>query len=262
MSTAASFNGETGIGAPVVELHDGRRDRTAVHRTCALTRVERPTTDLLRFVAGPDDLIYFDAALRLPGRGVWITADRKSILAAVKSAAFARSLKRKISCPDDLASSVEQQLAKRTIQALAFANKAGLVVTGFDKVSSAIERSDVLALVHGSNAAAGGRGKLDNKLFAVHSDTDKTVPTVDCLTIDEMSLAIGRPNVVHAALKEGGAGESFVFEAMRLARYRAGMGSALDPSSGNRKTGHPTSNDPRAVENGTVAAALRGEDTS
>ncbi|MCH9809208.1 MAG: RNA-binding protein [Alphaproteobacteria bacterium] len=262
MSTAASVNGESGSVAPHVELHEGRRDRTATHRLCALTRIERPTADLLRFVAGPGDRLYFDAALKLPGRGVWITADCQSVLAATKAGAFQRSLKRKVEVPADLDRQVERQLAKRTIQSLSIANKAGLVVTGFDKVSAFIERSDALVLVHGADAAQGGRGKLDWKLQAVLKDTPKTVLTADCLTIDELSLALGRPNVVHAALKEGGAGERFAFEAMRLARYRTGLEPNADCSAGRRNIGRPSAVDPPAAEKQADAGKPRAQDTS
>ena len=82
------------------EVH--RTERDTPFRQCALTRSERPTGELIRFVAGPGDAIYPDLSRKLPGRGVWITADRASIAAAIKSRAFARSLKRKVEVPEDL----------------------------------------------------------------------------------------------------------------------------------------------------------------
>jgi len=224
------------------EHEDAKRtERDSPFRQCALTRAELPTNDLIRFVAGPGDTIYPDVARKLPGRGVWITADRASVAAAIKSRAFARSLKRNLNVSDDLPDLVERQLAQRTAEALALANKAGLVVTGFDKVATRLERERVLALVHGSDAARDGRDKLDRKYKAIAAGGGFKPHIIDILTIDELSLALGRPNVVHAALTPGGAAARFLGEAERLARYRSGVAAAEAPvpASGAAKAGAP-----------------------
>lgn len=219
----------------------GEAERNSPFRQCALTRSELPTRDLIRFVAGPGDTIYPDLARKLPGRGIWITADRASVSAAIKSRAFSRSLKRKIEVPENLAELVESQLVQRTIEALALANKAGRVVCGFEKVSTRLERERVSVLVHGSDAAQDGRDKLDRKFKAIAAEYGIEPVIIDILTIDEMSLAIGRPNVVHAALIPGGATDKFAGEAEKLARYRAGIGLAATPeaATGAAKAGPP-----------------------
>lgn len=210
-------------------------------RQCALTRSERATRDLIRFVAGPGDTIYPDLTHKLPGRGVWITADRESISAAVKARAFARSLKRKVEVSEDLPGLVERQLTQRVVEALALANKAGLVVCGFDKVNTRLERERVTALVHGVDGARDGRDKLDRKYTAIASDRGFKPIIIDILTIDEIGLAMGRSNVVHAALTPGGAAKRFVGEAEKLARYRRGIGPAVTAktASGEAKVGSP-----------------------
>lgn len=208
------------------QLSGRKRARVATERLCALTRAERPVAELLRFVAAPDDTICPDIAGKLPGRGVWLTADKNTLRAAVKANAFARSLKRQVLPAAELPEIVEQLLVKRTTEALSLANKAGVLVTGFDKVSASIERGEVSALLHGFDAALGGRQKLDAKYKAVQAGAARNAVIVDCLKIDEMSLATGRPNVVHAALKSGGATQRFVAEADRLSRYRTGFASS------------------------------------
>lgn len=218
-----------------------RTERNSPFRQCALTRSELPTRDLIRFVAGPGDTIYPDLARKLPGRGIWITADRASISAAIKSRAFARSLKRKIEVPENLADLVERQLTQRTIEALALANKAGLVVCGFDKVNTRLDRERIAVLAHGSDAARDGRDRLDRKLKAIAAERGFKPIIIDILTIDEMSLAMGRSNVVHAALTPGGAADRFGGEAESLARFRAGIDFAVVPAaaSGAAKAGPP-----------------------
>ncbi len=221
------------------EVH--RTERDTPFRQCALTRSERPTGELIRFVAGPGDAIYPDLSRKLPGRGVWITADRASIAAAIKSRAFARSLKRKVEVPEDLPELVERQLTQRAIEALALANKAGLVICGFDKINTLLERDRVAALSHGADAARDGCDKLDRKYRAIAAEHGYKPVIINILTIDEMGLAMGRSNVVHAALIPGGAAKNFIGRAEKLARYRSGVGltQPADAASGEAKAGSP-----------------------
>lgn len=190
------------------------------HRLCVATRVERPPEELLRFVAGPDGVIVPDLARRLPGRGVWVTAERRAVDKAVTSRAFARSLKSAVTAPRDLSDQVETLLERRVVEAMSLAVKAGLVVTGFSQVEAALDEGRVALLVHGSDAARDGRDKLDRKLGAICRASGRDARVVDCLSIAQLSLALGRPNVVHAALLTGGATERFWTEAERLIRYR------------------------------------------
>lgn len=209
-------------------------DRAGDHlRLCAVTRAERPVDDLIRFVAAPDGQITPDLARRLPGRGVWISADRGSVASAVKGRAFARSLKRSVTVHPDLADVVDDLLVRRTVEALSLANKAGVVIAGFAQVDEALERQDVSLLLHASDAAPGGRLKLDRKFQAIQSQKGSPATIVDVLNISQLSLAMGRSNVVHAALIHGGVTEKFTNEAGRLLRYRSGAGisARIEPSA-------------------------------
>jgi predicted RNA-binding protein YlxR (DUF448 family) len=210
-------------------------------RTCAVTRAKLAPTDLIRFVRAPDGTITPDLAGRLPGRGVWVTLDRSTVELAAKRNAFARSLKRDVIVPDDLAGLVERLLVTRTIQALALANKAGLVVAGFAKVEAQIATGAVAVLLHAGDASHDGAAKLDGKLraraaleaMAAASETGadasahpaarppRSAEIVTELTIRELSLALGRENVVHAAVINGGAARYFLTEIQRLGRYRS-----------------------------------------
>lgn len=199
-------------------------DRTGDHlRLCAASRAERQTDDLIRFVAAPDGSITPDLSRKLPGRGVWVTADRASVEAAVKTRAFARSLKRAVTVAPTLAHDVELLLAQRAINALSLANKAGAVVAGFDKVRETVDGGAVALLLHGSDAATDGRDKLDRKYQAVQSAKSQSAAISDDLTIAQLSLAMGRSNVVHAALIHGGVTDKFKIAAGRLSRYRSGV---------------------------------------
>lgn len=193
-------------------------------RLCAVSRTQRPPEDLIRFVLAPDGSIVPDLARRLPGRGVWVAATRATVAAAVRQKVFARSLKQPVSMPADLPGLVERLLVKRVAEALSLANKAGLLVAGFAKVEGLLDQRQAAVLLHASDGAADGVEKLNRKFKALMGSERFEQSTVAELTSAELSLAIGRPNVVHAAASEGGASQRMLQEAVRLRRYRAGEG--------------------------------------
>ena len=66
-----------GMGDEVlVEQAGGARTRT---RRCVAARAPRPADGMIRFVLGPDAALVPDLAARLPGRGMWVSADRKAL---------------------------------------------------------------------------------------------------------------------------------------------------------------------------------------
>jgi len=192
-------------------------------RQCAVSRAQKLPEELIRFVAGPDGTVTPDLARRLPGRGVWVDATRETVAAAVRQKAFAKSLKRQVSVPADLADRIERLMAKRLTEALSIANKAGLVVAGFAKVEEQITREKASVLIHAAEAAADGVAKLDRKFKALAGEKGNPASIVRELTGAEMSLAMGRPNVIHAAAAEGGATHRLIEEARRIRRYRLGQ---------------------------------------
>lgn len=189
-------------------------------RLCAVTRENRDASDLIRFVLSPDGIIVPDLDRRLPGRGIWVGCDRNLVEKAVATQAFSKSLKMKAEAPKDLAEQVDALILKRVTGALSLTNKAGLAIAGFEKVFAALEKGPVRAVLHGADAAADGRSKIDRKYKAIQTDRGQPAPIVNVLTIAQMSLAIGRGSVVHAALIPGGLSDRFLEEAERLARYR------------------------------------------
>jgi predicted RNA-binding protein YlxR (DUF448 family) len=196
-------------------------------RTCIVTRTAHSADELLRFVAAPDGTVVPDLRGRLPGRGAWLVCSKAAVAAAVRRKAFGRALEQAVTAPPDLADHVERLLVKRAIEALSLANKAGLVVTGFTKVDVAIGSGAVAALLHGSDAAEDGRLKLERRLKAASRASGNPISVCNQLTVEQLSLALGRANVVHACLSTGGATAMFLAEVERLGRYRA----AADPSN-------------------------------
>jgi predicted RNA-binding protein YlxR (DUF448 family) len=191
-------------------------------RLCAVTRSQKPVDDLIRFVLGPEGAIVPDLARRLPGRGVWVEARRDRVEAAVRQRVFARSLRRQAVAAEDLASQVERLMARRLAEAISLARKAGLLVVGFAQVDDLIERGRAVLLIHAADAGKDGAARLSRKFEALLGGERAAQAIVTDLTGQQLDLAIGRSNVVHAAASGGGASRRILEEAARLRRYRSG----------------------------------------
>lgn len=207
-------------------LEDRDHEAEGPLRRCVVSRAQKSPDELIRFVAGPDGVVVPDLGRRLPGRGVWVDATRTAVAEAVRRKAFARSLQRNVEAARDLPETVERLMQRRLVEAVSLANKAGLLVAGFAKVEELIEGGRAVLVLHAADAAPDGVGKLDRKFKALNASVDAEAAIVRELTGSELSLAIGRPNVIHAAAAEGGASRRLIEEARRLGRYR--RGGALD----------------------------------
>jgi predicted RNA-binding protein YlxR (DUF448 family) len=211
---------------------DGGRPGGARLRTCIATRTAKPVDELMRFVVGPDGAVTPDLKAALPGRGVWVTATAAAVDEAMRRKAFARGFRRDAAAPPDLAARVERLLAERAREALSIANKAGEVVAGFGKVEAEIGAGRAFALVHAAEAAADGAAKLDRKFLALGGNEGAILRE---LTGDELDLALGRSNVVHAALGRGAAARACLTRFRNLIRYRTGGLAVPDGAGGAAK---------------------------
>src|SRR6187402_686920 len=130
-------------------------------RTCIVTREALPAERLIRFVAAPDGAVVADLRRRLPGRGVWVTADAEHVRAAERKRLFGRGLGEEVKVEPGLADRVAGLLREAALSALSLARKAGSLVTGFAKVESALGEGKVVALIHAAEAGADGVAKIE-----------------------------------------------------------------------------------------------------
>jgi predicted RNA-binding protein YlxR (DUF448 family) len=214
-----------------IELDSGPRARE-LERMCVATRTVRPVSDLIRFVIGPDGEAIADIKRKLPGRGVWVTATQDALADAVKRKVFARGFKRDVRTPADLVARTDQLLERAALEALAIAGKAGLVAAGFAKAEAALQHDGAVALVHAAEGAPDGIRKLD----AIARRQQRPIAVIRALTSPQLDLALGRPNVIHAALLAGPATDTFLARFRRLERFRTGD-PAIDQASAAGKSG-------------------------
>jgi predicted RNA-binding protein YlxR (DUF448 family) len=205
------------------DLDNGpRTEKSARSRMCAVTRQVRPIDELIRFVVAPTGEVVPDLKRKLPGRGLWVSASRKAVAEAVRRHQFSKGFKRDVRAAPSLALDTENLLIRGVIDALAMAAKAGQVVAGFGKVEDALSRGQAHALIHASDGAADGIRKLDAtaRQKAGINDESSQIPVVTVLTSEQLDLALGRSNVVHAALLAGPASKTFLSRSQTLVRYR------------------------------------------
>jgi predicted RNA-binding protein YlxR (DUF448 family) len=209
------------------DLDNGpRTDRSATVRMCAVTRQVRPIDELIRFVVSPHGEVVADLKRKLPGRGLWVSASRQAVAEAVRRNQFGRGFKREVRAAPTLATDTEALLVRSTVEALAMAAKAGQVVSGFGKVEDALRQrqaqAQIQALIHASDGAADGIRKLDAlvRQNAGINDESNQFPVVTALTSEQLDLALGRSNVIHAALLAGPASRTFLSRSQILVRYR------------------------------------------
>lgn len=222
--------------ADPADLDDGpRTNRSGTARMCAVTRQVSPIDDLIRFVVGPSDDVVPDLKRKLPGRGLWLSASHATVSEAVKRKVFGRGFKREVRVSPTLADETERLLVRGAIEALAMAAKAGQVVSGFTKVDDAIGQRDMVALLHARDGAADGIRKLDAKLDAQtrqmteNAGKSHDIPVIAALSSEELDLALGRSNVIHAAVLAGPAGKTFLSRSQILVRYRTANGDRTGP---------------------------------
>ena len=187
-------------------------------RRCIATGEILPETRLVRFVVGPEGNVVPDIAARLPGRGMWVSADRGALQRAVERNLFKKAAQESATAARDLVERTERLLVERMTADLGLARRAGALVFGFDNVARALEAAmPPSVLVEARDGAPDGR----RKLLALARSRNVAVDVVDCLDSGEISLALGRENVIHAALKSGRLSERLVVDAGRLKGFRA-----------------------------------------
>ncbi len=205
-------------------------------RSCVVTRQVRSPDDLIRFVVGPDGLLVPDIRRKLPGRGVWTSLSAATVREAIRRKAFERSLKAKIAVPNDLAAQVDTLMARDTLQALAMANKAGLVTAGFAKVEAAIGSGRCAGVIEADDGADDGKRKIGQALRRAQAAREndglkpRPIPVIAIFAAADLELALGRAHVIHAALAPGPAAEGVLSRWRRLVRYRTDDTAASDPN--------------------------------
>ncbi|MBN2631268.1 MAG: RNA-binding protein [Rhodobacteraceae bacterium] len=208
----------------------GGREKTTdePERKCIATGESQPKAGLIRFVLGPDGMIVPDILARLPGRGIYVSANPQALALAARKGLFSRAARQPVKVPDDLPVLVEALLVHRVIDLISLARKAGDALCGYEKVKDWLIKGQAKTLLQASDGSE--RGK--EKLRPPHGPES----LISCLTAGELGLAFGRERAIHAALAAGGLNNRVVEEAARL----VGLRGAEDKQVGDEIAGKDT----------------------
>ncbi len=198
---------------------DAGPDETLTERMCIVTRAVHDEDGLIRFVRSPDGQAVPDLQRKLPGRGVWVSLSRQRVLEAVKKNLFSRGFGAETKAAPELAETIGDLLRKVALSYFSLAKKAGLAVAGNSKVEDMVSKNLAQIIIHALEAAPDGRRKID-KLAA------PDVKMINIFHVDELDLAFGRSNVIHAAVGRGRLAEKLLLAVQRIERYDAPL-SAL-----------------------------------
>lgn len=194
------------------EVHWKKPENAAAERRCIVTRDVEPKAGLVRFAIGPDGQVVPDVLEKLPGRGMWVTADRASIDEAVKKGLFARAAKAQVQASPELADQVETILARRVVDMLSMGRKAGRAIAGLEKVKAWLMDDKAVLLLQASDGSERGKSAL--------RPPAGPETLVECLTSSELGMAFGRDTVIHAAMTRDGITDRVLYDATRLRGLR------------------------------------------
>ncbi len=226
---------------PIKSMAKKNMARKNRERKCLVTGESYATQKLIRFVLDPEGNVIPDVAAKLPGRGGWVLAEGKMLKSAMKKNIFVRFghkvlassgpmtgdrgttgnqedgqeggriKKLQVMVDDNLPDIVVQLLRQRCLNYLGLANRAGRLVSGFEKARAVLKTNKCRVLVTAKDAAEGGRNKICSGLGNVL----EKLPVIDMFTRDELGQTLGLSNAVHVALLSGGVTESFLDEVSR-----------------------------------------------
>jgi predicted RNA-binding protein YlxR (DUF448 family) len=203
-------------------LDSGPHKGSATERFCVVERTVKPIDELIRFVVAPDGAVMPDVKRNLPGRGLWVSATRAAVDMAVRRKLFAKAFKKDVRAAADLGEMTAGLLERAALDSLSIAGKAGTVVTGFTKVEAALNRGSPLALMHASDGSHDGFRKLKSLLRRDDDSHSPEIPVIRAFSGMQLDLALGRSNVIHAALLAGPASQGFLTRCLRMMRFRTG----------------------------------------
>lgn len=177
-------------------LPEADEDEKGPLRRCAVTRQQGKPDVMLRFVVSPSQVVVPDLDAKLPGRGIWLSAQRDVIEQACKRGVFARAARCQVTVPDDLVFQIEAGLRRRMIELLGLARRAGQSVSGFMKVREWVAQRNAAVIVHASDGSGDELGRLLSGA--------RSLPVIEALSAEDLAKVFGRERVVNVALSAGG----------------------------------------------------------
>lgn len=211
---------------PEVVDHHPADDEKGPLRRCIASATVGPKGGMIRFVIAPDGTVVPDLEETLPGRGLWVTADRAALAKAMGKSVFAKAARRAVTVPPDLAERLDRLLERRCLNALGLARRAGYVLAGYEKVREALRGNQVgrsgpppALLVEARDGSLDQRGKV--------TALAPNLPVIALFASADLAAALGRDHAVHAVVAQGRLAKSLARDAARLSGLRGADAPAV-----------------------------------
>jgi predicted RNA-binding protein YlxR (DUF448 family) len=168
---------------------------------------------MLRFVVSPEQMIVFDVAATLPGRGHWLSARADVVEQAVKKNLFLRAARQRVGVPPDLRAQVETTLRRRLVDLLGLARRGGGAISGFEKAREWLAAGKAGLVVQAFDGSLEERARFTG---------GRDIPVVAALDAASLGRIFGREHSVHAVVASGKLARMIEVEARRLAGVAGG----------------------------------------
>ncbi|MGE3770692.1 MAG: DUF448 domain-containing protein [Bdellovibrionales bacterium] len=187
---------------------NSERTDSVSERRCLVRGESGSKSALIRFVVGPDNTLVPDFAEKLPGRGLWVTADAACITEAIAKKLFGRAAKENVVIPANLLDQMRTQLRLRVMDLLGLAKKAGRVALGADSVQQELKKRALCGIIIAADASDSGFNDMQQR-------TSINVLQVPFSAAD-LGAALGRDNTVYIGLRNDKQGNTLLRECARL----------------------------------------------
>jgi len=213
--TATISQDEAGFGPD-------RRGHKPLKRRCLASGEVCDPVHMVRFVLDPEDVVTPDIQGKLPGRGVWVSSNRKSLEKVIAQKGFVQGFKGKAKVEGDLFDLTARLLERRVLGLITMARKASVIALGFDQVQSMAREAAIAIRIEASDGSKDGRSKIRTLAKAMNREQDLPDPIVlGCFTADQIGQALGREAIVHAAVRPCKLAKAMKIDMARLSGFRA-----------------------------------------
>lgn len=209
------------ISQDEAEFGPDRRGHKPLERRCLASGETRDPVHMVRFVLDPEGIVTPDIQGKLPGRGVWVSSDRKSLEKVIAQKSFARGFKGKTNIEGDLVGLTVRLLERRVLGLITMARKASVIALGFDQVQSMAREAAIAIRIEASDGSKDGRSKIRTLAKAMNREQELPDPIVlGCFTADKIGQALGRETIVHAAVRPSKLAKAMKIDVARLSGFR------------------------------------------
>ena len=182
-----------------------------VLRKCILSGEISDKAGLLRFTLTPDNQVIPDFKKKLPGKGMYVKNSKQALSTAVAKNLFSKAAKRPVKVDAGLVELTENLLRKKGLDTISLARKAGVLLTGMEKVLEAIKKDKVAFVLEAKGAGDDGHKRI---LGAA-----KNLEIFNLYDVEELDKALDKVNTVHIAFLKSEMAKTVYNEFSRFAGF-------------------------------------------